>query len=73
MTCLTREEFVWKNPGEGTSVRLLDRWTPENQDTDVPAFIDEKTREEANLTSTVAIGSVTKELNAGLKMHPISG
>lgn len=25
-------------PGEGTSTALLDRWTPENQDTDVPAF-----------------------------------
>ncbi|HEY6975877.1 MAG TPA: TonB-dependent receptor [Chitinophagaceae bacterium] len=46
-----------ESPGEGTSTRLLDRWTPENQDTDVPAFIDEKTREDANLTSTVAIGS----------------
>jgi hypothetical protein len=44
-------------PGEGTSTRLLDRWTPENQNTDVPAFIDERTREEANLTSTIAIGS----------------
>ena len=44
-----------ENPGEGTSIRLLDRWTPENQDTDVPAFIDEKTREDANLTSKVFI------------------
>src|SRR6266496_1750303 len=44
-----------ENPGEGTSTRLLDRWTPENQDTDVPAFIDEKTREDADLTSTVYV------------------
>ncbi len=44
-----------ENPGEGTSTRLLDRWTPENQDTDVPAFIDEKTREDAGLTSTVYV------------------
>ena len=45
-----------ENPGEGSSSRLLDRWTPENQDTDVPGFIDAKTREDANLTSTVKIG-----------------
>lgn len=41
---------------EGTSVRLLDRWTPENQDTDVPAFIDERTRLDAALTSTIQLG-----------------
>ncbi|HKG68357.1 MAG TPA: TonB-dependent receptor [Segetibacter sp.] len=46
-----------ENPGEGTSSRLLDRWTPENQDTDVPGFIDQKTREEAGLTNKIAIGS----------------
>ena len=46
-----------ENPAEGTSTALLDRWTPEHQNTDVPAFIDQKTREEAGLTSTVAIGS----------------
>ena len=45
-----------ENPGEGSSSRLLDRWTPQNQDTDVPGFIDAKTREDANLTSTVKIG-----------------
>jgi TonB-dependent starch-binding outer membrane protein SusC len=44
-----------ENPGEGTSSRLLDRWTPENQDTDVPGFIEEKTREEAALESHVNI------------------
>ena len=44
-----------ENPGEGTSSRLLDRWTPENQDTDVPGFIDEKTREDAALESHVNI------------------
>ncbi|RIJ45407.1 SusC/RagA family TonB-linked outer membrane protein [Maribellus luteus] len=41
---------------EGTSVRLLDRWTPENQDTDVPAFIDEQTRLDAALVSTIQLG-----------------
>lgn len=45
-----------ENPGEGTSTALLKRWTPENQNTDVPAFIEAKTREEAGLTSKVAIG-----------------
>ena len=44
-----------ENPGEGSSARLLDRWTPDNQDTDVPGFIDGKTREDANLISTVNI------------------
>src|SRR5205085_8397255 len=44
-----------ENPGEGTSSRLLDRWTPENQDTDVPGFIEAKTREDAGLTSTIKI------------------
>ena len=42
---------------EGTSVRLLDRWTQDNQDTDVPAFIDEVTRDNAGLTSKVSLGS----------------
>jgi TonB-linked SusC/RagA family outer membrane protein len=46
-----------ENPAEGTSAALLNRWTPQNQNTDVPAFIDQKTREDAGLTSTVAIGS----------------
>jgi TonB-dependent starch-binding outer membrane protein SusC len=45
-----------ESPGEGTSARLLDRWTPDNQDTDVPGFIEAKTREEAGLTSKVSIG-----------------
>ena len=44
-----------ESPGEGTSSRLLDRWTPDNQDTDVPGFIEGRVREEAGLTSTVRI------------------
>jgi TonB-linked SusC/RagA family outer membrane protein len=44
-----------ENPGEGTSARLLDRWTPENQNTDVPAFIEAKTREQAHLTNKVMV------------------
>ena len=42
--------------GEGTSSRLLDRWTPENQNTDVPAFIDDVTRMNAALVSTISFG-----------------
>ncbi|MEP6734056.1 MAG: TonB-dependent receptor [Chryseolinea sp.] len=33
-----------ERPGEGTSTALLDRWTPDNQNTDVPAFISQSTR-----------------------------
>ena len=44
-----------ESPGEGTSARLLDRWTQDNQDTDVPAFIDQRTREQAGLQSKVSI------------------
>jgi TonB-linked SusC/RagA family outer membrane protein len=46
-----------ENPYEGTSTRLLDRWTVDNQDTDVPAFIDAVTRETAALTNKVALGN----------------
>ena len=44
-------------PYEGTSIRMLDRWTEDNQDTDVPALIDQVTRENANLTSQVSLGN----------------
>ena len=46
-----------EDPYEGTSIRLLDRWTEDNQDTDVPAFIDDITRRNANLVSKVSLGS----------------
>jgi len=46
-----------ENTFEGTSVRLLDRWTPDNQDTDVPAFTDQVTRQNAGLSSKVSLGS----------------
>ena len=39
---------------EGTGVALLDRWTIDNQDTDVPAFIDNATRESYNYTDKVS-------------------
>lgn len=46
-----------ESPYEGTSIRLLDRWTPDNQSTDVPAFIDAVTRQNAGLVSKVSLGS----------------
>jgi hypothetical protein len=46
-----------ENTTEGTSVRLLDRWTEDNQDTDVPAFIDAVTRQNANLVGKVSLGN----------------
>ncbi len=46
-----------ENPFEGTSVRLLDRWTPTNENTDVPGFIDAVTRQNAGLASKVSLGS----------------
>jgi hypothetical protein len=36
---------------------MLDRWTEDNQDTDVPAFIDDITRRDAALVSKVSLGS----------------
>ncbi len=44
-----------ENPFEAVSTRMLNRWTPDNQDTDVPAFIDQLTRQNAGLTSKVSI------------------
>lgn len=38
-------------PGEGTSSALLDRWTPQNQNTDIPAFINQSVRTDANLVT----------------------
>ena len=45
-----------ENPIEGTSIHLLDRWTESNQDTDVPAFIDAVTRQNAHLVGKVSLG-----------------
>ena len=36
---------------------MLDRWTEDNQDTDVPAFIDAVTRQNADLVSKVSLGN----------------
>lgn len=44
-------------PGEGTSAELLDRWTPDNQDTDVPAFTLQSVRKSSfvGLPSKVSV------------------
>jgi len=39
----------------GTSANLLNRWSPENQNSSIPAIIDQRTRENAALTSKVKI------------------
>jgi hypothetical protein len=38
-----------ENPGEANTPAILDRWSPDNQDTDVPAYIDDQTRLDAAL------------------------
>lgn len=46
---ISREES-----GSGTSKALLNRWTQDNPDSDIPALIDQQTRQDANLTSTIS-------------------
>jgi hypothetical protein len=45
-----------EGPTNGTSTNLKNRWTTNNQNTDVPAFIDQLTRDAAGLTSKVNLG-----------------
>ena len=52
-TMRIRRETFW----EGTSPELLNAWTPENQDSDIPGIIDGKYREEQNLTNTYFFGN----------------
>ncbi|HUQ66116.1 MAG TPA: TonB-dependent receptor [Flavitalea sp.] len=47
-----------ESPGSGTSNRLLNRWTPQNQNTDIPAFIDDQTRLNAQLTDKINISDI---------------
>lgn len=47
-----------EDPSIGASPALDDRWTPDNQNTDVPAFIDQVTRRDAQLgPAKVKIGN----------------
>ena len=45
-----------ESPSTGASPNLNNRWTTDNQNTDVPAFIDQLTRDAAGLTSKVNLG-----------------
>lgn len=40
---------------QGRSARILDRWTPQNQDSDIPGLIDGKVREDAQLVSHISL------------------
>jgi TonB-linked SusC/RagA family outer membrane protein len=42
-----------ESPSEANSKNILNRWTETNQNTNVPAYIDGKTRATANLTSQI--------------------
>jgi TonB-dependent starch-binding outer membrane protein SusC len=42
--------------GEGNDPKILDYWTPENQDTDQPAMYDGKYREDQHLVNTYLLG-----------------
>ncbi|MEO9004630.1 MAG: SusC/RagA family TonB-linked outer membrane protein, partial [Ginsengibacter sp.] len=44
---------------DGTSTRLLNRWTPQNQNSDIPGIIDDRTREQAGLIGTVSFPTST--------------
>ncbi|MBX3252752.1 MAG: TonB-dependent receptor [Chitinophagaceae bacterium] len=48
-----------ENPANGLSTNLNNRWTPENQNTDVPVFLSSRDRNQLNLGSnqTSGIGS----------------
>lgn len=43
----------------GTSKRILNRWTPENQNSDIPGIIDQRTRENAGLVNKISFPSST--------------
>ena len=49
-----------ENPGEGTSTRLLNSWTVNNQNTDIPAFTDALTRHNANLVNKINLDPQNK-------------
>jgi TonB-linked SusC/RagA family outer membrane protein len=52
-------------PSKGTSTALNDRWTIDNQDTDVPAFTDQLTRRDAllGIPSKVSLGRSPNRLS----------
>lgn len=50
-----QSRIYFDGQGTGNSERLVNRWTIDNQDTDVPAFIDMQTRVNAGLTNKVFV------------------
>jgi TonB-linked SusC/RagA family outer membrane protein len=54
-----------ENPSKGTSTALNNRWTNDNQDTDIPAFTDQITRRDALLgvASKVSLGKSPNRLS----------
>jgi TonB-linked SusC/RagA family outer membrane protein len=54
-----------ENPSKGTSTALNNRWTIDNQNTDIPAFIDQITRRDALLgvASKVSLGKSPNRLS----------
>lgn len=49
---------------DGTSARLLNRWTPQNQNSDIPGIIDARTREEAHLVNQISFPASTGNTNS---------
>lgn len=49
---------------DGTSDRLLNRWTPQNQNSDIPGIIDARTREEAHLVNQISFPASTGNTNS---------
>ena len=45
---------------DGTSTRLLNPWTPQNQNSNIPGIIDQRTRENANLISKISFPASTR-------------
>lgn len=54
-----------ENPSKGTSTALNNRWTIDNQNTDIPAFTDQLTRRDAllGITSKVSLGKSPNRLS----------
>lgn len=44
---------------DGTSAQLLNRWTPQNQNSDIPGIIDQRTREDAALVNKISFPAST--------------
>lgn len=49
-----------EQPAIATSPAILNRWTPSNQNTDIPAFTDDATRIAAALTSTLSLPALNQ-------------